>query len=772
MTQNIAEAIIRGEENTLRFEDFCREISQREFGVVLVPTSKTYDLGRDAKSLDSAAGAYVCATIEKNKLQTKIDDDTKHLQATSAPRRVLYCTAVSLSEHLIDKYESLIRANMPQATARVLSAQQLASLAVQHFDIFERYYVSELKATEAMLLRLELPAERSDEDALRLALLTMGTDDARQLRDEIGRHAVLQVLFRAAQPATAERIAETIAADLRIASSVHPNLVEALLDRMRKQLLVEEREGRWTLTDNGRNEAENVPTETAQQVLEGARVIRSTLEELSGYRFTDLQFTTLWSTLLDYLTELFRSKGLAVIHAINDVLSDTTNSSVPLEQIASEGALKIRNSLAIPEMGEVIEQAVVDMLTERKGSAFEWLAKVCERFVALCALGLETKSSEEIRRIIARYRLVLDSDIVITMLCEAERGHRAVREVIGRWQRLGGKVLMAPQVLEEVAYHAYISEREFQELKHLGPELKGVDLRRYCSNAFVRAFFSLETDLNQWPIFRDQYAGSKPHDYSKIVDVLRDELHFDILPSDFDKELGSDITRYLREISSESEQIATKYFGDPGRLGRDGQVLAMIAQSRDASRAGLSDARIILLSSSLRLRRADERFRERLGTPESVISRAAVSYLIALVPEAGLGAASLRRALFEFGETAHFTDTERFSLRIIKSSGTVSMPWAKRTALRRQIETSLRREAERSGLPLKQVKMEFVSGRDPKATAEIIVNAVTELSLRDPERIRLERELGEARKQLAAAAERSTPVQQRARKKRGRRIHH
>jgi hypothetical protein len=63
MTQNIVEAIIRDEENAIRFEDFCREICQSEFGVALVPTSKTYDQGRDAKSLDPGAATYVCATL-------------------------------------------------------------------------------------------------------------------------------------------------------------------------------------------------------------------------------------------------------------------------------------------------------------------------------------------------------------------------------------------------------------------------------------------------------------------------------------------------------------------------------------------------------------------------------------------------------------------------------------------------------------------------------------------------------------------------------------
>ena len=37
----------------------------------------------------------------------------------------------------------------------------------------------------------------------------------------------------------------------------------------------------------------------------------------------------------------------------------------------------------MPELGAEFEQAVRDMFTERTGPAFDWLARVCERFVAL-----------------------------------------------------------------------------------------------------------------------------------------------------------------------------------------------------------------------------------------------------------------------------------------------------------------------------------------------------------------------------------------------------
>jgi len=54
------------------------------------------------------------------------------------------------------------------------------------------------------------------------------------------------------------------------------------------------------------------------------------------------------------------------------------------------------------------------MFMHPSGPAFEWLSRVCERFVALCALGLETHSGDEIRRVLRDYQLVLDTDIVLT----------------------------------------------------------------------------------------------------------------------------------------------------------------------------------------------------------------------------------------------------------------------------------------------------------------------------------------------------------------------
>ena len=79
---------------------------------------------------------------------------------------------------------------------------------------------------------------------------------------------------------------------------------------------------------------------------------------------------------------------------------------------------------------------------------------------------------------------VLDTDIILTSLCESEPDNQAARELISRFRQIGGKVVLSSQVLEEVAYHAWIAEREFKDSIPLFGKLGPEDLRKYLRNAF------------------------------------------------------------------------------------------------------------------------------------------------------------------------------------------------------------------------------------------------------------------------------------------------
>jgi hypothetical protein len=56
-----------------------------------------------------------------------------------------------------------------------------------------------------------------------------------------------------------------------------------------------------------------------------------------------------------------------------------------------------------------------------------------------------------------------------------------------------------------------------------------------------------------------------------------------------------------------------------------------------------------------------------MGLPESVVPLRALAYMMSLVPGIGMGAGTLRQALFDFGETARLSDVQRLALRVIKA---------------------------------------------------------------------------------------------------------
>ena len=220
---------------------------------------------------------------------------------------------------------------------------------------------------------------------------------------------------------------------------------------------------------------------------------------------------------------------------------------------------------------------------------------------------------------------------------------------------------------------------------------------------------------------------------------------------------------YLHAISSEQQEV--EYFGDPGRLGREGQILATIAFLRELERKDGSSSRVVLLSSSSRLRKADEKFRKELGAPEAVISRGALSYLISLIPDSGLGVGTLRRALFDFGETAHLFDAERFALRVIRAAGTYTLPWARRSHLRRELERNIRREAEKAGVPAKQFKIMFAAGNEDAHPVQVIAKTIKDMALTDPEKSALRTQVRQLERQLERAATKVIPI---AKPRRGR----
>jgi hypothetical protein len=107
----IVKTLFSLEENPLRFEMVCIDLLKEELQIPFVPTSKTWDRGRDARSISPggpAIPAVVCATLSQS-LESKVQADIKRLLETTKTTEIYYCTSRELTEDACDKLEAAIR---------------------------------------------------------------------------------------------------------------------------------------------------------------------------------------------------------------------------------------------------------------------------------------------------------------------------------------------------------------------------------------------------------------------------------------------------------------------------------------------------------------------------------------------------------------------------------------------------------------------------------------------------------------------------------------
>ena len=740
LSENLVEFVFEAEKNDSRFEKFCADLSSVNEGMSFVTTSATWDRGRDARAVAASQGthpAIICATLNR-RLDAKATRDLARVASTSTPDRLIYCSSQKLSEHAADKLTQEIRKQFPSDTSiAVMGASELAQLSLRYPDVFQKHYSHEIGEFLKWLQPRDTGTDEERTRGLRLALLSFSGDKPTLIRDTATKRAVLDALFGISKGTTAE-ISLKLSRDLHLPRVLPPTYVFTILQELEATGLARDSDSRWELTDQGRTNVQSIPLDAAQDLARGRIIIRNELENLIGSRLSDDHFERVWSTLLDVLGVLFHSNGIGVIEGLSELLDPdvtiSTTEQQTLHGLLLDGASRIRATTSNGELGETLEQAVLDIFTERQGRAFDWLSSVAERFVMLCAMGLEGTSAVEIRKVICHQLLVLDSDIILTFLCGAEPDHETALQMLKLWAQRGGRILLLTPVLEEVAHHAWIADRDFSEIRSFARKLHRAELRRYASNAFTRTFFaSGVADLRRWPAFVGQYRGDTPDDFSRILEHLEDELPVERLTNTFDQSLQSRIAIELKQTLAFSRGVVAAELDerDNDKAERDGQGLATIAAARTRERRSGSGNSVLLVTSSTRLRRADAHFRTDLGRPPSVIPLGSVAYLLSLTPGSELGAGALRRALFNFGPAARLSDTDRVALRAIRATGQYTVPWAKRRTLQRELENVLHEEAQKLGVTDKSVQQKFRAANEEIRPAEIIAEALSRVAASD-----------------------------------------
>lgn len=138
----VAQALFSFENSPIRFEKVCIELYRQAEGVELVPTSRTWDRGKDARSISSGGRAIpvvLCATLS-SAVDEKVEADIRRLKKTTQAKAIVYCTSRPLTEQACDALEAAIRKIYSKVdSVRVLSQIQLVELAIRFEDTIRQY---------------------------------------------------------------------------------------------------------------------------------------------------------------------------------------------------------------------------------------------------------------------------------------------------------------------------------------------------------------------------------------------------------------------------------------------------------------------------------------------------------------------------------------------------------------------------------------------------------------------------------------------------------
>lgn len=744
VTMGISKAVLLAEQYPVRFEAFCRDaISGLEGGHPIFMTSANYDRGRDLRSVGAGAQIVGCCSLTDSIEDKAIKDVKKNIAAGTKIEKLYFCSSKPITEHRGDALKAQIRTLLPSGTeVEVLGNEQLAQHATREPGTLTKHYAGEVR--DAVSALFEDETDSVEEEALRLALCTMGNESAGTIRDAAWTACLRRTLSATAK--TLNECCRDASAHLRLSACLPTELLREHLDVLVGLGHASIDNGRYLLTQAGAGAAAADQERAAAALLSGRAAFRKQIEKAVGYDFAASQFDALWSALQETLTQQFYVRGQEVIKGVRALLGEAeTEKDVGsgrgelasaydssdqeesfIERLAAAAAA---TSTFAPQVEE-IRTAVSDALRERNAAGSDWLLRACAGFVAVCSMGLETKSAKEIERIVANTTLVLDTDIVLSLLGEGEPDHDAVAEVHRRWRELGGSILVAEPVLQEVARHAWIAEADFAQVQGWLPGTSE-DRLHLIRNAFVRGFATLiergKAKKRQWSQFIGQYRGKEPYDHGNVHTILRDDFRFGELPKASSKFQSARQQAYDELIQKGLHRNENdKHREDKTR--RDADLYAAMIEHAENLRLAGSDSACYLVSSAGRLVQVERRLRG--SEAGHVLPISAVTYLLSLMPGRTLGLGSLRSFLFDGRWHEQMSDFELASLRVVRQTENFELPWAKRTQLRRElranIETIAKDRGTRKPSPrdVDRIGGELLHPENAPAAASVIAKAL------------------------------------------------
>jgi hypothetical protein len=746
-TQAMAIEILSDSVSSTRFEQFCIELFSEYEGIDYVPTSVSWDLGRDGRTMklgrDDDMPFIACSL--RSDVPAKVMEDIERLLQTGPVKRLRFCSSQELTEHAREAIKQSLKSKCPSLEDLAIDGTlQITALLLRddrYVRLFERFYTTEL---ESIRTALDTPIEGGESvriTGMRIALTTQLSRSGDALRADVIRNLILTALSDR-KPKTTMAISKHVSEQLHLGRNVDEHYIEPSIQQLLEEYLIVPQDGGYLITQEGVALFVKWTSKGAKNLLEGQKMVRDAIKGLTGRELSDPDFGSVWKVLQDELADLFYQNGMQIIEAIASITegeAEIRDFNTLADSINRLGK-KIERVLLGGAIAQEIGQAIIDMFHDKALPTFEWFTDLCACYVTICSLGLDPAAQQAILARLRNIDLILDTDIVLSYLSEGENDHEAIETIVKGWRRIGGQIYVTLPVLEEVSHHAAISQNDFNEAFHQMHTYSEEDARRLLTNAFTRGFWAVVKRKNQrfsakgWREYINNFLGQSAADYERVTEVLKESNIRVLTNTGIDYSLAREIAKQIQDARRRngSDKVLTKEMLDKNE--RDSYLLALLIKHRAERKeaGGLA----VIVSSSFWLGAICRNRKEFNGQVEAVMPLGAIAYLLAMAPGVQMSIQSLKGVLFNPGLAERLTPLQRTALRVIHDSTEYSMPFSRRPALQREMYSRMSEIAADRGQPVEELleQAEHKSREQEDLLKDVIYKAIDAVAYSESEK--------------------------------------
>jgi len=443
VTSSLAKSILETEISPLRFEKFCIDLYAEFTGIELLPTSRSWDLGRDGRRTQREQGKehFLCVSTS-DKWESKVKSDIEKLKCGLGlvEEKIYLIIALNckISEFTCEGIKATVALLFPECEQiEVLYLSQLAKLSEEHPEIFIKHYRAELEDTKAMLEQSTVNTIETESVGLRIALSTELQEDATVLRRDLMRYLILATLENDGK-LNSSKIALQVSNLLHLGRSVGPTMLQAELERLLQlgHVNKEDKEVFYS-TEKGKAALAERNKKGAERLLQGRKIFNEAISSLSGSELSTKEFDIIWKRIEEAIANVFYAKGLHISRVLEAFAGEKTIPSYDanvrgiIESLGDDMARSLTPHHSRDRIRD-FRQAIIDIFYGEDSCAFEWLSSLCVVYISLLSLGLEPSACSMVQEQLGKTILLLDTDVVLNYLCQGERYHNVTKLVLNK----------------------------------------------------------------------------------------------------------------------------------------------------------------------------------------------------------------------------------------------------------------------------------------------------------------------------------------------------